>query len=151
MHRVTVEEAAGLLGIEKESVRKRVYRGQLHADKEADGTLRVYIDSTDNVQGQSTDDVHGHEPNGVKDELLASLQDQIEYLRRESERKDAIIMQMAQANTALAARVPELEAPKEEGREDAPGSPDRAPEGQDAGRTPGETQQRPWWRRLFGG
>jgi DNA-directed RNA polymerase specialized sigma24 family protein len=27
MHRVTVEEAARLLGIEKESVRKRVYRG----------------------------------------------------------------------------------------------------------------------------
>ena len=34
-------------------------------------------------------------------------------MRRESERKDAIIMQMAQANASLAARVPELEASTE--------------------------------------
>lgn len=152
MNRVTVEEAAGLLGIEKESVRKRVYRGQLQADKEADGTLRVYLDSTDNVQGQSTDEVHGHESNGVKDELLASLQDQIDYLRRESERKDSIIMQMAQANTALAARVPELEAPQ-----GPPGEPEGVDGGLEAGQDrtarqePPELERRPWWRRIFGG
>jgi hypothetical protein len=34
-------------------------------------------------------------------------------MRRESERKEAIIMQMAQANASLAARVPELEASTE--------------------------------------
>jgi hypothetical protein len=112
MHRVTVEEASRLLGIEKESVRKRVYRGQLRADKEPDGTLRVYVDDRDGVRGPSTDDVHGHESDGVRDELVATLRDQIEHMRRESERKDAIIMQMAQANAALAARVPELEAPR---------------------------------------
>ncbi len=150
MHRVTVEEAARLLGIEKESVRKRVYRGQLQADKETDGTLRVYVDSTDKVQGQSTDDVHGHESSGVKDELLASLQDQIEYLRREAERKDAIIMQMAQANASLAARVPELEA--------APGqreAREAAPEGTDSGdvipRPQKPSDQRSWLYRFFFG
>jgi|SRR5215211_3395345 len=149
MHRVTVEEAARLLDIEKESVRKRVYRGQLRADKEPDGTLRVYIGRTDSVQGPSADDGHGRESGGVKDELLRSLQDQIEYLRQESERKDAIIMQMAQANATLAARVPELESPQE-----PPGEPERVDEGQGTGMdSPAhqESAQRSWWRRLFGG
>jgi hypothetical protein len=41
---------------------------------------------------------------------LRDLRDQLEHMRRESERKDAIIMQMAQTNASLAARVPELEA-----------------------------------------
>lgn len=145
MHRVTVEEAARRLGIEKESVRKRVYRGQLRSDKEPDGTLRVYLDSMDNVQGQSKDDVHGHEPSGVKDELLASFQDQIEYLRRESERKDAIIMQMAQANATLAGRVPELEAPQV--HEDRLQEPiEDSVEGEEDS----EPERKPWWQRVFG-
>ncbi len=145
MHRVTVEEAARLLGIEKESVRKRIYRGLLRADKEPDGTLRVYIDRTDRAQGQYTDNGHGHESDSVKDELLASLRDQIEYLRQESERKDAIIMQMAQANATLAARVPELEAPQEP----AESSETDSKEADKGAAPPAKGERRSWWRRLF--
>lgn len=163
MNRVTVEEAARLLGIEKESVRKRVYRGQLQADKEPDGTLRVYLDEvsgpyadsrhgqyTDEMHGRSTDNVHGPESASVQ--LIASLQDQIEYLRRESERKDAIIMQMAQANAALAARIPELEAPTEprEGRERTT-EDNQGVDHQESSTKAQKGTQWPWWRRLLGG
>jgi excisionase family DNA binding protein len=41
--RLTVAEAADRLGITKETVRKRVHRGTLHADKDAVGTVRVHV------------------------------------------------------------------------------------------------------------
>lgn len=41
--RVTVEEAAQLPGIKEESVRKRVSRGKLRTDKDAEGRLLVYL------------------------------------------------------------------------------------------------------------
>ena len=41
--RLTVAEAADRLGITKEAVRKRIHRGTLHADKDADGTVRVHV------------------------------------------------------------------------------------------------------------
>src|SRR4051794_16193678 len=41
--RTTVAEAAQRLGITKEAVRKRISRGTLRADKDPDGTVRVYI------------------------------------------------------------------------------------------------------------
>ncbi len=157
MQRVTVEEAARLLGIEKESVRKRVYRGSLRADKEPDGTLRVYVDGTDVVQGQSTDTVHGHESGGLKgeipgdhgghrDALIDELRAEVAAWREESRRKDHII-------AALVERVPQLEAPRE-----AADGPLSASEG-DPGVNPrpaheeaqGGSERRSWWRRWLEG
>ena len=68
-------------------------------------------------------------------------------MRRESERKDAIIMQMAQANASLAARVPELEA-STEARE----SPESASESTShlVGREEERGKpRRSWWARVF--
>ena len=48
--RVTVEEAAQLLGIKEESVRKRVSRDKLRADKDEDGRLLVYVDRPGTVR-----------------------------------------------------------------------------------------------------
>ena len=53
--RVTVEEAAQLLGIKEESVRKRVNRGKLRADKDEDGRLLVYVDSPGTVRDEYAD------------------------------------------------------------------------------------------------
>ncbi len=160
MQRVTVEEAARLLGIEKESVRKRIYRGSLRADKEPDGTLRVYVDGTDTVQGQSTDGVHGHESGGVKDEILgdrrdpddlrddliAELRAEVAAWREESRRKDHII-------AALVERVPQLEAPREprESPTEAAEGPDRGEPRPAAGGAQEGRERRSWWRRVFGG
>jgi len=54
MDRVTVEQAARILGIKEESVRKRISRGKLRADKHEDGRLLVYV----NRRGTVRDDPH---------------------------------------------------------------------------------------------
>jgi excisionase family DNA binding protein len=106
--RVTVEEAAQLLGIEKGSVKKRIQRGKLRSEKDATGTLYVYVDRAETVQdksaGQSQTD---------RDELVAELRRTNELLRgvittrdEEIRRRDVIISQ-------LTSRIPELEASPE--------------------------------------
>jgi hypothetical protein len=43
--------AAERLGITKEAVRKRIARGTLRADKDADGTVLVYVPPSDTTSG----------------------------------------------------------------------------------------------------
>ncbi len=64
----------------------------MEADKDAAGRVFVYLDN-DLDDGYTSDRRDAH---------IASLEDQIDFLRRELERKDTIIMTMAQ-------RIPELE------------------------------------------
>jgi excisionase family DNA binding protein len=104
--RVTVEEAAQLLGIEKGSVKKRIQRGKLRSEKDAAGTLYVYVDRSETVQDKSAGQSQTN-----RDELVAELRRTNELLREvittrdeEIRRRDVIISQ-------LTARIPELEAP----------------------------------------
>jgi len=129
--RVTVKEAAELLGISPEAVRARIKRGTLHKEKGADGAVYVRLDAD-----RTSDRTSDHE---VRDELVEELRDRVRYLEEESRRKDSIILTMAQ-------RIPELEAPASpEPRE----SPETAFEDAGKGRGP-EEGERSWWRRLFG-
>jgi hypothetical protein len=145
-----VNSAAEELGVSTDAVRKRISRGTLRSDRK-DGTVRVWLDDGGTEAGREAQVDGGA--------LVEVLKEQAEYLReqlaeeREARRRaDTIIAQLTQANAALAARVPELEAPQEasgasetveeepegaEPRSDAPG--------------PQEGALRPWWRRMFGG
>src|ERR671912_1459994 len=103
MDRVTVAEAAARLGVKEQAIRKRIQRGTLTHDKDDDGRVYVYLDMEDRATGTDAD--------ASINTLLQSLQDQIVYLRQESEdwkeearRKDTIIMSLTQ-------RLPELQAP----------------------------------------
>lgn len=91
--RYTVQEAAEILGASVDAVRGRIRRGTLDSMR-VDGIVYVLLDETSRDQPA--------DPN--QSELLGELRDQINWLRREVERKDTIIM-------ALTQRVPELEAP----------------------------------------
>ncbi len=124
-----------MLGITQEAVRARLNRGTLTKVKLPDGSVMVRLDSdqmrkdsdqtTDKTAHQTRPDDNHTEDRTVEDSLAFRLQaDQIEFLRRELERKDTIIMQMAQ-------RIPELEAPQEP--RDSP-----------------REEKRSWWRRFFG-
>jgi len=104
--RVTVEEAAQLLGIEKGSVKKRIQRDKLRSEKDAAGTLYVYVDKSETVQDKSAGQSQTN-----RDELVEELRRTNELLREvittrdeEIRRRDVIISQ-------LTARIPELEAP----------------------------------------
>jgi hypothetical protein len=112
--RVSVEEAATLLGIEKGSVKKRIQRGKLLSEKDASGTIWVYLDRSETVRDQS----QGRSETD-RDELVVELRDRVRSLESrldeegESRRRsDTIIAQLTQANAALTERLRELEAPQ---------------------------------------
>ena len=128
MDRVTVEQASHVLGIKEESVRKRVSRGKLRSEKDEDGWLLVYVDDTGMVRDGSEDRSATDEEErlDLAGELIEEMHDRVRSLEnqlaeeRESRRRaDTIFAQPTQANAALAARVPELEALRE-----PPGAPE---------------------------
>jgi len=158
MDRVTVAQAARILGIKEESVRKRVSRGKLRSDKDEDGRLLVYVDGTQTVRDEYRDESHP-ESQMQGDALVEELRDRIAYLERqvgeerESRRRaDTIIAQLTQANAALAARVPELEPAegRSEGAEEpAAGVVRPNPSNASPGAQNG-SERVSWWRRWFG-
>jgi hypothetical protein len=150
--RLTVSQAARQLGLSAEAVRSRVQRGTLKSTK-VDGTVYVLLDETaqnrpntdesrDQTDAQTSTQTR---PSSDQTEFIASLQGQIDWLRREVERKDTLLMSLMQ-------RIPELEAP----REDSP-SATRAPvtpsEGGNGYAPAADTEEprRSWWGRFFFG
>jgi excisionase family DNA binding protein len=144
--RVTVGEAAALLGISKEAVRMRIRRGTLRSEKTDD---RVYVWLDDDVNADQdavhdADDVVAAMP--AYRELIEQLRGEVEAWREEARRKDHII-------AGLIERLPpQLEAPPDE--QESPETVADEQQGRgpipDAG-GPQEATQRPWWRRLLSG
>ena len=157
---VTVEEAARLLDVSVDAVRKRIERGTLRNEK-VGKTRYVFLDDV-MIQQDADRTRHDFGPDDDRTQhdtdmtaLVASMQDQIATLKQELEdrkeearRKDAILMTMAQ-------RIPELEAARE-----ASASPEAreghvtASDGADKGKGPSEqqepSQRRSWLRAFFG-
>jgi hypothetical protein len=136
--RLTVAEAAEVLGISAEAIRGRIRRGTLRVERES-GTVYVLLDQrTTADQPRTTAD----QPTDRTDLLIAELQDRIRSLEEANRENRRII-------AALTQRIPELEAPRE-----ARGSPE-AGEAAEASTQVATEQQavtsRPWWRRVFGG
>src|SRR5215210_8185418 len=94
--RVTVPEAAEMMGVTQSAIRKRVHRGTIPWDKDHEGRIYVYVDpsemSPETRGGKARDTSAGQS----RDELLEAYRDQVEFLRRELERKDTIIMSLMQ-------------------------------------------------------
>lgn len=143
--RVSVEEAAALLGIEKGSVKKRIQRGKLRSERDKRGTLYVYVDRSETVpdesQGQS-------ETAGRNDELVEVLRDEIAHLRRESERKDEIIMSLSLANAEMSRTIRAIEAPASGATEprESPESPGPRETPTEGSGDPQRAAERPWWQ-----
>ena len=139
----TVHEAASALGVSVDAIRKRIQRGTIPRERHEDGRVYVLLDKASTMQDASStssstvsDEDENERPVRYRtEELVESLQDQIGFLRRELERKDAILLRMAE-------RIPELEASAmaSEGtvRREVP------PESQEP------AQRRSWLRRFFG-
>ncbi len=149
--RVTMREAAEVLGVSVEAIRKRVQRGTIPSEKGEDGRRYVYLDT-------GRDDA-SPDPAGEADpsrELVEVLRAQIEDLRGRLDREQEANRDNRRIIGALTSRIPELEAPR---REEPRESPLRAEE-EPPTSTPQEDQggpeggvERPesqsWWRRLF--
>ena len=155
--RLTVADAATLLGVSQDAIRKRVARNSIEHEKSEDGRLFVYLYPSETREAADQD---------ASKTALDIMQDQVEYLRRqlevwqeEARRKDHIIMSLTQ-------RIPELElapgeprefdisASEERGEGDAPRSRRSAVRGyigSSSGRE-GVVAERSkgFWRRVFG-
>ncbi len=148
--RVSVEDAARVLGISENAVRKRIERGTLESER--DGDARYVLLEGD--MPQHANDMSDGMPDSIAlmQAHLDSLAGQLAFLRMELEarteearRKDHIIMSLTQ-------RVPELESPRDEPQ--APETPAESSEGKDTPNldkgTQEATERRSWWRRWFG-
>jgi uncharacterized coiled-coil protein SlyX len=145
LDRLTVAEAAGALGISQDAVRKRIARGTIQHDRDESGRVFVYLLESETVHRTDQDTARDEASKTVQDRYIQSLEDQIAFLRRELERKDAILLNLTE-------RIPELEASSEVSAspETVEEEPERA-EPHPASREASEvTERRSWWRRIFG-
>ncbi len=152
--RYTVHEAALLLGLSVDAVRKRAERGSLKREKDpADGTVYILLDTDHSASGQGASR-HAEGAETQTSHLVDSLQDQVNYLRRELDIRNEELRRKDHLLAAALERIPALEeAPSEP--QDAPEtgsdlSPGVDPQGDDAGPQQG-VSRRSWWRGLFGG
>ena len=175
--RVTVAEAAEILGITAEAVRTRIKRDKLDAIKEPPGPggtvyvllkidpTRPNVDPTSQGQNQTSDQTE------KRGELVETLREQVAYLQgviavrdreleqrtEEIRRRDAALEREQQLTAMFATRLGELEAPTVEAAEaqesrESPAptqDPTPAPGGSQA--TTGGPERRGWWRRVFKG
>ncbi len=144
MDRVSVPEAADLLGVTQSAIRKRIQRGTIPWDKDSEGRTFVYVDSLETSHETGQDKSQDAAEGQSRDELLEVYRDQVEFLRRELERKDTLLMSLMQ-------RIPELEAPAE-----SRDASERVSEEGDKGGTASSEQQesekrRSWLYRFFFG
>jgi hypothetical protein len=121
--KVTVYEAADILGVTVDALRKRIQRGTIPHERRDDGRVYVLLDASSTLQHEVQDGYQTSSSSASRDEMVESLQEQVRYLReilneeRDARRRaDMIIAQITQTNAALASRVPELE-PAQEPRE----------------------------------
>jgi excisionase family DNA binding protein len=147
-YRVTIQEAAKRLGVKDGAIRKRIERGTIESDKDVEGgRVYVYVDAPPiDEAGPGYDErVTGYDagndtayPAGY-DMLIRSQQEQIEFLQRELERKDALLLNMTEVMKAI--------NPPSEPRE----SPVKPSQEQGDGDMPPEKEKRSWLHRFFFG
>ncbi len=137
--RVTVAEAAEILGITAEAVRTRIKRDKLESVKEPpDRTGTVYVLLEADQTGPNTDPaVQGQDQTADQTALVEALREQVAYLQgviatRDQElavrsdeirRRDTALEREQQLAAFFAERLREIEAPRE-----APGAPETVEE-----------------------
>jgi hypothetical protein len=128
--RLDTKQAAAILGISPDAVRKRASRGQLDSEKGQDDKLYIWLDTDTPPTGQ--DD---------RDRLIEFLRHELGVWQEEARRKDHII-------AALAERIPAIEPPPEP-REGPSEAHDSAGKGDGTPNTE-KAAESSWLRRFFG-
>jgi hypothetical protein len=121
--RLTVPEAATVLGVTVDAVRGRIRRGTLDSERES-GTVYVFLDETG---GDRHRPIHDHS------ELVEELRDRVRALEEANRENRRIIAGLTQ-------RIPEIQTAQE--------PPQPPPEPVQEEEPPESTggSRRPWWR-----
>jgi hypothetical protein len=137
--RVTVSEAAGLLGITPEAVRMRIKRDTLRSERR-DGRVFVLLgpDRPTEHTTERTDPTDHRD----RDELIAHLKSEVEAWREAARRKDHLL-------AAALERIPAIEAPASPEKRESDLTASEAPQRGDIPDRPAGPERRPWWRRVW--
>ncbi len=143
--RVSVDEAARVLGLSVDAIRKRVQRGTIPYEKDPAGRVTILLDTVETVQ-----DITGHGQDAER--LLEDLRDQVAFLRRELAEAHAANRENRRIIAGLIQRVPELAPPRDEPHTPETGAETSEGTGAPTDRSGPEAavQRRSWWRRFFG-
>ena len=165
--RVTVAEAAEILGVTVEAVRGRIKRGRLEAERTPEGVFVLLAadqpdDRTRPADDQQTDQ-SAYRTVGAE-EFIEEMRDRIQDLREQLASERRANEENRRIIAALTQRIPEIEAPPEQEATtttSAPGAPEAATE--QPGRVGPQTEverpqegaeqppkRRSWWREFFG-
>jgi len=127
-NRVTVQEAARLLGISEGAVRARIHRGTLETERDS-GTVYVRLNADDTTNERTE-----------RSELVQTLREYNAALERQLNAEREASAELRRIVAGLVQRIPELEAPSEP--REAPETATESAEG---------VERRGFWSRLFGG
>ena len=156
--RLTIAEAAALLGVHKNTVRNRIKNGSYRAEVVQTERGPTYLiereclltNLSTNTLSSASQDLVGPQPMEFVQELLRPFVSELGEVREELG-AERVRRQMAEERTAaLEAELETLKEPRESPQtveEEA----DRVAEPHSASVETQEATQRPWWRRLFGG
>jgi hypothetical protein len=169
--RLTVAQAAEVLGITEGAVRSRIKRGTLRTTKES-GTVYVLLGGG---TSQANHAANTGVPADQSPELLEALRDQIRDLREQLGQANERDRENRRIIAALTSRIPAIEAPQEPsetpseatpqpGRVEPQPAASKGTQAQEShemhmpsagggpqSRDQQEATERPWWRRMFGG
>ncbi len=156
--RVTVAQAAELLGLSEDAVRSRLKRGTLGKEKDADGTVFVVLDGGGSGDRRPT--TNGDRPATDQSALvlmqahLDSLGEQLTYFRYQLDQEREANRENRRIIAGLVQRVPQL-GPAHEPRDvpetvaEGPDSEEQRPPAADGAQEDAERRSS-WWRRFFG-
>jgi hypothetical protein len=145
-NRVSVYQAAEIMGVTVDAIRKRVSRGTIPHERDEDGRVWVILDIDQDTSSNVRD---SDQPQSATDALISQMQERIASLERQlDQEREANSEHRRLLLRALERIPPQLEA--RESPEPVEEEPDRV----EPHSATGEAQkgvQRPWWRRMFGG
>jgi excisionase family DNA binding protein len=161
--RVTVEDAARLMGLSVDAVRKRIERGTLRSVK-AGKTRYVLLDGDRTQQDdgrtrqdsgetqQDTGAPTGDAVAGTAGLLVETLQEQVAYLKGVVATRDEELRRVHILLSQMAQRVPELEPARDaqNGHETPAEAPGGVEDREGEGGPENGSQRRSWWRQFFG-
>src|SRR5215217_4766502 len=153
--RLTVHQAAKVLGITPEAVRSRIQRGTLAKEKGDDGTVYVRLNDDQlrtNADKQTDQSAYIGDQTDDQSQLVEHMSSEIEHLREMLALRDEEIRRRDHLLAAALERIPAIESPDplSEPRE----SPETASKEPYTTHPPPEpqepSQRRSWWRVFFG-